>query len=55
MNPDSSNPFQVSCNDPCDIKEEIIIPDEKVQIKHIPYAGDISYSLDLKQVANSFD
>jgi hypothetical protein len=39
MNPDLSNPFKASCNDRLDLKEEIIIPDEKVQIKQIPYAG----------------
>jgi hypothetical protein len=55
MNPDSTNPFAESCNVPYYITEKIIVPDEKVKIKKISFAGEISYLRDLKQVLNSFD
>jgi hypothetical protein len=55
MNPDLSNPFKTSCNDRFVLKEEIIEPDEKVLIKQIPYAGEMSNKHDFKQIPTSFD
>jgi hypothetical protein len=55
MNTDLSNPFKASCNDRFVLKEEIIVPDEKVQIKQIPYAGEFSNKHNFKQIPTSFD
>jgi hypothetical protein len=33
----------------------VIIPDEEGQIKHIPYAGDISNISDFKKIKISID
>jgi hypothetical protein len=55
MNPNISNPFKEKGNR-FKLEEKLIVPDEKVQIKNIPYAGEVSSISDFfKKIKTSFD